>query len=507
MNCRALQYRQLRKRAWALAAALLSATECWAADGQDLPNGGSETTVGASSSADSGSTNGIQSRSRIAPPRIYQLDELTSQNLKSLSQGSRIPAPRQFVAATAEQESPSPAVPALSAVQETAPLFRPNSYDRGMTKGMMSPETTGATAAASVAVASDSPLAPVATTVAPTSPPATPATPESMPTTVKQAVQTLTEPQVEEPAPVPQQPANSESPPQPPADQSASRISLTEQVATPASADPGEQNPASPGPMSAADAPASRTPAQAVTSTTASDAAPVQTNSTDQPAPKPDHQVSPATQTDQPAAQADRREDPQIQRTQCATCGGFHSSLDGPALHGCLTCGGQNCVPGQKPCYPLPDCNSVIGAFISNLYQELCCPDPCYQPKWDPAAYASFFVDYARPRTVTRLRYDNLEDMTRPDRNQFWMNSVSPVPTKSRIFARLQQVYLYQEVASELRQLLRRNPVQADQPELGTKPGRIRRHQFRHEIALVRSRDASDLVPVTDLHAKWKLHK
>ncbi len=51
-----------------------------------------------------------------------------------------------------------------------------------------------------------------------------------------------------------------------------------------------------------------------------------------------------------------------------------------------------------------------IGAFLSNLYQCLCCPDPCYQPRWEPAANASFFADYARPRTITRIRYDNLND-------------------------------------------------------------------------------------------------
>ena len=58
------------------------------------------------------------------------------------------------------------------------------------------------------------------------------------------------------------------------------------------------------------------------------------------------------------------------------------------------------------------------------MYAELCCPDPCYQPRWEPAANASFFADYARPRTMTRFRYDNLEDMVRPDRNQFFIQQV-----------------------------------------------------------------------------------
>ena len=150
-------------------------------------------------------------------------------------------------------------------------------------------------------------------------------------------------------------------------------------------------------------------------------------------------------------------QDIQVERTGCATCGGFHSSLDGPLLHGCLTCGGgPSCVPGRKPCNsPYLDCETTIGAFCQRLYECLCCPDPCYQPAWVPAANASFFADYARPRTVTRLRYDNLEAMTRPDRNQFFLNSVT-VPSGRRgrvpgnlLFARLQQLYLYQEAAGE----------------------------------------------------------
>ena len=120
-----------------------------------------------------------------------------------------------------------------------------------------------------------------------------------------------------------------------------------------------------------------------------------------------------------------------------------------------MGCASGNCIPGRPPCNPLcKEHDTVIGAFCQNLYDCLCCPDPCYQPAWVPAANASFFADYARPRTVTRIRYDNLENMTRPDRNQFWINNVTPglqERTSSRTdpTARLQQVYLYQEAAGE----------------------------------------------------------
>ena len=119
-----------------------------------------------------------------------------------------------------------------------------------------------------------------------------------------------------------------------------------------------------------------------------------------------------------------------------------------------MSCGDGGCIPGRAPCYgPSHDTDTVVGSFLNNLYQCLCCPDPCYEPRWVPAANASFFTDYARPRTVTRVRYDNLENMVRPDRNEFWMGVATPTRTNNTkalygLRARLQEVYVYQEAAS-----------------------------------------------------------
>ncbi len=153
-------------------------------------------------------------------------------------------------------------------------------------------------------------------------------------------------------------------------------------------------------------------------------------------------------------AAASTKTDGQVAQAGCATCGGFHNLGDGSALHESLGCAGGTCIPGRKPCYPPNnECDTVVGAFLQNLYECLCCPDPCYQPQWVPAANASFFADYARPRTVTRLRYDNLESMTRPDRNQFWIQGVTAMTKNTRPVtdprARLQQVSIYQEAAGE----------------------------------------------------------
>jgi hypothetical protein len=299
---------------------------------------------------------------------------------------------------------------------------------------------------------SDEPQIPAASTEPPVA---------DVPVPIQQAIQTLARPPVAQPGPVTDSVAGPE----------AQHMPEAEQVSpSPGAAGPAASSAAvSQAPLSVERAPAegmpqslaAQPPVQAASAVT-----PTGSGTTPAPGPieqasKPAPAVSQTSQSQQSsdhgAVQAVRSGDPQVERTQCATCGGFHSSLDGAYLHGCLTCGGQNCVPGQKPCnLPANACNTVCGAFLTNLYQEICCPDPCYEPKWDPAAYASFFADYARPRTVTRIRYDNLEDMTRPDRNQFFLNNVNPLSSHrnnrtpiGNLFARLQQVYLYQEAAGE----------------------------------------------------------
>jgi hypothetical protein len=55
------------------------------------------------------------------------------------------------------------------------------------------------------------------------------------------------------------------------------------------------------------------------------------------------------------------------------------------------------------------------------MYDCVCCPDPCYQPRWVAPANAAFFVDSARPVTQMRLRWDNTFGIPRPDGSEFWM--------------------------------------------------------------------------------------
>jgi hypothetical protein len=182
------------------------------------------------------------------------------------------------------------------------------------------------------------------------------------------------------------------------------------------------------------------------------------------PAPQPPLTQPPLTQPPQTPVTASsavtaKVADDGVQPAGCATCGGFHNHVDGPAFHASFGCADGSCIPGRQPCYPPANpCNTVCGEFLHNLYQCLCCPDPCYQPRWEPAANASFFADYARPWTVTRLRYDNLTNLIRPDRNQFFLkqtgNLKRPFPINGVSFrsdpsVNLQQLSLYQEAAGE----------------------------------------------------------
>ena len=111
--------------------------------------------------------------------------------------------------------------------------------------------------------------------------------------------------------------------------------------------------------------------------------------------------------------------DGQVKQAGCASCGG-----QGPRTGGtCGSCGslsGARCVPGRGKCPPI-NSDSFYGRIFGNLYECICCPDPCYQPSWVPAANASFFTDFARPQTITRFRYDRGWNLQFPDRNEyFW---------------------------------------------------------------------------------------
>ena len=168
------------------------------------------------------------------------------------------------------------------------------------------------------------------------------------------------------------------------------------------------------------------------------------------------------TEPSQPAQkrQSVKAADDQIEKAGCSSCGGFHSSADGSIFHNSMGGALGQCVPGQEGCTPPGnECDTLFGAIINNVYEILNCNDPCYQPVWDPAAYASVFADYARPRTVTRFRYDNIQNLVLADRNTYFLmqtNSHFPsnftnrhgVPYRTDPSVMIQQGYYYQEAAA-----------------------------------------------------------
>jgi hypothetical protein len=106
----------------------------------------------------------------------------------------------------------------------------------------------------------------------------------------------------------------------------------------------------------------------------------------------------------------------------CASCqNGLLGSL-APVGHddNLCHCGAGPCVPGRKPCHHC-EAHNCFDRFWCALYECLCCPDPCYEPRWIAAANAAFMVDGARPVTQQRLRWDHARDMHFPDRAEyFW---------------------------------------------------------------------------------------
>jgi hypothetical protein len=119
-----------------------------------------------------------------------------------------------------------------------------------------------------------------------------------------------------------------------------------------------------------------------------------------------------------------------IQQAQCSSCSGglFGSPTVGGACGvGCGPGGcSAGCFPGQL-CTPCEG-EGFLGRTFARLHNCICCPDPCYEPRWHAAANAAFFQDAARPVTMTRIRWDHATSVRFPDRNNFLFPTVQAAP-------------------------------------------------------------------------------
>ncbi len=95
------------------------------------------------------------------------------------------------------------------------------------------------------------------------------------------------------------------------------------------------------------------------------------------------------------------------------------SDFGGVGSVGCATCNGAGCVPGRQGCYPC-NADTRFGRICCALYECICCPDPCYEPRWLPIADAAFFVDAPRPATQMRVRWASVLRLGAPDRAEFF---------------------------------------------------------------------------------------
>jgi hypothetical protein len=129
-----------------------------------------------------------------------------------------------------------------------------------------------------------------------------------------------------------------------------------------------------------------------------------------------------------------------------ALCGGCGTA-------GCGSCGSDGC--GEAGCYPGRDgcttCegNTRLGRLFCAFHNALCCPDPCYKPRWNDAANAAFFTDHARTVTMTRLRWDAGRNLIDPDRSDYFYGKGAfpgaPVPTR----VDYNELRLYQEIGGD----------------------------------------------------------
>jgi hypothetical protein len=135
----------------------------------------------------------------------------------------------------------------------------------------------------------------------------------------------------------------------------------------------------------------------------------------------------------------------------CSDCGGGGGGGYGSA--GCGSCGSGGCGEGScgRDCVTAEGAPTRIGRFLQGFHNALCCPDPCYVPKWNCPANAAMFVDHARPTTMTRLRWDAGRNLTDPDRAEyFWSGLATGGPGRAaETRVDYHELHLYQEIGTE----------------------------------------------------------
>jgi hypothetical protein len=159
-----------------------------------------------------------------------------------------------------------------------------------------------------------------------------------------------------------------------------------------------------------------------------------------------------------PAAVPTTLVDAEVVPASCVNCetGGVLSPYRSEPFGGGCRCGaGDQCIPGRERCCPC-EADNCFDRFFCCLYDCICCPDPCYDPKWLPIADSAFYVDAARPQTQTRIRIDPSVGIILPDRAEFFwaradgtgLGPKPPAPFRAELSIRNVDTYLYTEAAT-----------------------------------------------------------
>jgi hypothetical protein len=112
-------------------------------------------------------------------------------------------------------------------------------------------------------------------------------------------------------------------------------------------------------------------------------------------------------------------------------------------------CGEGGCAAGYPSCDSGCEGTNRLHRMFMAFHNALACPDPCYEPTWVDPANASLFTPSARTGTYTRLRWDNGQDVTTPDRSEFfWAAIKTKGPAKPETRVNYNELSLYAEVGT-----------------------------------------------------------
>jgi hypothetical protein len=163
----------------------------------------------------------------------------------------------------------------------------------------------------------------------------------------------------------------------------------------------------------------------------------------------------------------------------CQNCG-LPPSSTGPGVYGwgkkygppacdigCADggCGEGGCAAGYPQCETCSGQGRCCRLFCA-FHDAICCPDPCYEPRWVAAANAAFFVPSVRPTTYTRFRWDYGSDLTTPDRGEaFWAAIHKRGPANPETGVNYHELSMYAEVGTEKFAFFVDTPYRNLQPE------------------------------------------